>query len=88
MEYENTTDLSIDERIKALENSLAKMEKRFENYLKDEEDHYFEFSLLRKEFGTFENNFHFVMSSKRTWFGKLVMWLMFKGEINDDDTEQ
>ncbi len=73
---------------KPTEERLAKLEKRFDSYMVTEEDHYFEFSSLRNDFKEFERNFHFVMSSKRTWFGRLIMWMMFKGDIKDAVYEQ
>ncbi len=75
----------IDENLteKDLRIHMGKLEKRFNNYMKIEEEHFDEFNQLKQDFREFSVNFHFIMSARRTWFGKLVMWLLFKGKIED-----
>ena len=60
-----------------------RIEKRFDKYMTIEEEHFDEFNSLKMEFREFKENFYFIMSARRTLVGRIIMWIIFKGDIDE-----
>ena len=84
MEEKSKNDLLVE--IDSLKAQYKKLEKRFTNYMKIEEEMFDEYNNYKREHQQFIQDFRFILASKRTWFGKFIMWLMFKGNINEIHT--